>query len=131
MSRVRRGKGRASPGQSLVELALVLMILVLILAGLADLGRVLNAYIIITNAAREGARYGCGYPADVDGIRAHAIAEAAGSGVQLSEDDIQVEASGSGAPVTVTITYDVPLITGIIAAADSFQVWYRVTMVAF
>ncbi len=48
-----RGKG-----QSLVEFALVLPVMVLIVAGIFDLGRAFFASITITNAAREGARYG-------------------------------------------------------------------------
>ena len=47
---------RSERGQSLVELALVLPLLILLLAGVADLGRAFFSYIQITNAAREGAR---------------------------------------------------------------------------
>lgn len=45
-------------GQSLVEFALILPILIIVLVGVFDLGRALFALITITNAAREGARYG-------------------------------------------------------------------------
>jgi len=48
---------RSERGQSLVELALVLPLLILLLMGIADLGRAFYSYIEITNAAREGARY--------------------------------------------------------------------------
>jgi Flp pilus assembly protein TadG len=44
-------------GQELVEFALVLPVLFLFIYGVVDLGRVFHAYIAITNAAREGARY--------------------------------------------------------------------------
>ena len=50
----RAGDGQ---GQSLVELALVLPMLILILAGVLDLARVYDAHVSITNASREGARY--------------------------------------------------------------------------
>jgi Flp pilus assembly protein TadG len=47
-----------SRGQSLVELALTLPLLLVILFGTIDLGRLFFAYVTITNASREGARYG-------------------------------------------------------------------------
>lgn len=53
----RRGKGR-DRGQSLVEFALIFPVLVVILLGIFDLGRVVFAYNSLTNAAREGARLG-------------------------------------------------------------------------
>ena len=39
-----------------MEFAIVLPLLVLILAGMVDVGRAFNSYMVITNAAREGAR---------------------------------------------------------------------------
>lgn len=43
-------------GQSLVEFALVLPVLLLILMGVFDLGRAIYAFNAVSNAAREGAR---------------------------------------------------------------------------
>ncbi len=57
-------KAGEGDGQSLVELALLLPILILILAGALDLARVYDAYVSITNAAREGARYAAAHPTD-------------------------------------------------------------------
>lgn len=63
---MRNAKGHGRPrhrrwaedaGQSLVELALALPVLLIILLGLADFGRVFYYTTIITNAAREGAAY--------------------------------------------------------------------------
>ena len=45
-------------GQDLVEFALVLPLLLLIVIGVLDLGRVFFASIALANVAREGARYG-------------------------------------------------------------------------
>ncbi len=45
-------------GQSLVELAILLPILLLIFLGMADFARVGHAYLVLSNAAREGARFG-------------------------------------------------------------------------
>jgi len=54
--RCRRLAARAD-GQALVEFALVLPILVLILMGIIEFGRIFFAYLVITEMAREGARY--------------------------------------------------------------------------
>lgn len=53
--RARRRRGRDS-GAAAVEFALVLPLLLLILFGIIDFGRMLNAQITINEAAREGAR---------------------------------------------------------------------------
>jgi len=44
-------------GQGLVELALVIPVLVIIVVGALDLGRVFFSVITVTNVSREGARY--------------------------------------------------------------------------
>jgi Flp pilus assembly protein TadG len=49
---------KKSRGQSLVEFAVLLPVLVMILALAADFGRAFTAYIAISGAAREGAAYG-------------------------------------------------------------------------
>jgi len=43
-------------GQSLVEFALILPVLMLIILGIVEFGWLLNGQITLTNAAREGAR---------------------------------------------------------------------------
>ncbi len=53
---------RSARGQSLVEFALTLPILLLILVGVVDLGRVYYSYMTVINASREGARYGAAHP---------------------------------------------------------------------
>lgn len=53
--RGRRG-GRRENGQSLVEFALVIPIIVLLVAAFVEIGRAVFAYNTIANAARQGAR---------------------------------------------------------------------------
>jgi Flp pilus assembly protein TadG len=48
---------RHDGGATLVEFAIVAPVLLLLLIGCLDFSRALNAYVTITNAAREGARY--------------------------------------------------------------------------
>lgn len=53
MSRITASQNR---GQSLVEFALILPVLVLLLMGVFDFGRAIYAFNAVSNAAREGAR---------------------------------------------------------------------------
>lgn len=45
-------------GQSLVEFAILLPVLLLLLMGILEFGLILNSYLTINNSAREGARLG-------------------------------------------------------------------------
>jgi Flp pilus assembly protein TadG len=49
---------RGERGQSLLETALFFPMLLAFLVGLVQVGLVINTYLIVINAAREGARYG-------------------------------------------------------------------------
>ena len=49
-------RGRAGRGQSLVEFALVIPIIILLIVAFAEIGRAVFAYNAIANAARQGAR---------------------------------------------------------------------------
>lgn len=48
-------------GQAMVEFAFVLPLLLLLILAMIEFGRVLNAQMVITQAAREGARVGAVY----------------------------------------------------------------------
>ncbi len=52
-----KGKKRTK-GQGIVEFAIVLPILLLVVFGLIEFGRLLFFYTVVNNASREGARYG-------------------------------------------------------------------------
>jgi Flp pilus assembly protein TadG len=56
-------------GQSLLEFAITIPLLLLLLMGIFDLGRVTFYYAALTNSAREGARFGIINPDDSIGIR--------------------------------------------------------------
>ena len=53
---------RGEEGTSLVEFALVAPVLILVLVGILDIGRAVNAYITVSNAAREGSHYAILHP---------------------------------------------------------------------
>jgi Flp pilus assembly protein TadG len=61
MAAIARGRGArgrlgSERGAELIEFALVLPILLLVLAGILDMGFMFKDYEVLTNAAREGAR---------------------------------------------------------------------------
>lgn len=53
---------RRRRGQSVVEFALTIPLLLLLFAGAADLGRLFYNYVALENAVKEGALYGARYP---------------------------------------------------------------------
>lgn len=53
-----RSRRRGTRGQSLVEMAIALPILLALLIGIVEMSRAWNARQVLTNAAREGARLG-------------------------------------------------------------------------
>jgi Flp pilus assembly protein TadG len=55
---MRRTRGERQKGAALVEFAVVLPILVLLLIGMMEFGLLLYNQHVLTNASREGARYG-------------------------------------------------------------------------
>ncbi|HEV8523709.1 MAG TPA: TadE family protein [Terriglobales bacterium] len=50
-------RNRAHRGATLVEAALTLMLLLMLIMGVVEFGRIFNLYQVVTNAAREGGRY--------------------------------------------------------------------------
>ena len=55
-------------GQSLVEFAFGLVILMILISGIVDLGRAFFTYMALNDAAQEGAIYGSLNPEDTSGI---------------------------------------------------------------
>lgn len=60
---------RSKEGQSLVELALCMPLLLLLMLGTLDVGRLFFDYVELRNAVREGAGYGSHFPTDNSGMR--------------------------------------------------------------
>ncbi|MCZ7572262.1 MAG: pilus assembly protein [Ardenticatenaceae bacterium] len=129
LARMRRGER----GQSLIEMALVSGLLLLILAGVLDIGRAFNNYIIITNASREGARYASRFPFDAGGIQQAAIQEAASSGVTLTGGNVAIAGLNGtgGSPIRVTITYQFSTVMSGILGFDQLTLVSSTEMVIF
>ncbi len=100
-----------SKGQALVEMAFVLPLLIMLLLGTVEFGRIMTSYIVVTHASREGARAGA--VGASDDLISSTAREAAGT---LNEEDISVDIWPSsprerGEPVNVKVYYEVPLVT--------------------
>ncbi|HSW41858.1 MAG TPA: TadE/TadG family type IV pilus assembly protein [Patescibacteria group bacterium] len=120
-------------GQSLVEFALILPVLLLILLGAIDFGRLLFTSIAVHNAAREGTAYAVLNPTDMAGITLRAAQESnvqgqrgegamsvtvacRNSATQAAVPCSSVPVAGLGSQVTVTVrrpfTFFTPAIGG-------------------
>ena len=104
-------------GQSLLEFAMMLPVLLIILGGLLDLGRLYFAYVAVTDAAGEGATYAAIFPTDETGILQRAQS-ATGGLVVLDVDSVETisQTVASGAPITVSVRYNHSLATPLINA---------------
>ena len=102
-------------GAAAIEFALILPILVILVFGVIEFGRVFNAQISITNAAREGARY-MAIHNSAPGARTAAANAAPSLTPALSVGSVDVGPCVLGSPVTVTVRYTVDFITGYFGA---------------
>jgi hypothetical protein len=103
-------KKKRERGQSLVEFAVSVVILLLLLSGIVDLGRIFFQYISMRDAAQEGATYGIICPYDIDGIKGRTSA-------LLSDDtniDVIVRINGT--------EYDTDPTSGSVSGGDELQI---------
>ncbi|MFC4098839.1 TadE/TadG family type IV pilus assembly protein [Paenibacillus xanthanilyticus] len=103
---------RDERGQSLVEFALLLPLLMLLLCGIADLGRLLFAYSSLQMTVQETARLGGLGRSDGDMTayaKAHLrVGDPASMTVTITPSQ---STRASGENVTVTLRYSLPLMT--------------------
>lgn len=104
-------------GQSLVEVALAMPILILIMAGILDVGRAYFTYISLSDAAAEGAAYAANHPSATVEIKERA-ADASNGLVVLGPEMVSVDYASltAGWPITVSVEYEYDLITPFIQA---------------
>lgn len=122
-------------GQSLVEFGLMLPILVLLVLGSIDFGRVFFAYVSVTNGARNGADYAashCSPTCDEDGIRNAVVADTSDLlNTSSSNPAVSVTTDGWMGPdhrrVDVTVTYTFSTIFSWPGIPDSINVARTVT----
>jgi Flp pilus assembly protein TadG len=99
-------------------MAFAFPVLLLLLVAVVDFARIIDAGIVLTNAAREGARYASVDPAlSVSDIQQMVVNDVLGSGTNIIEMDdfaaanVSVVIDNVSEEVTVTIAYN-------------FQLWF-------
>ncbi len=128
---VRNHHRRRSRGQSLVEFAMILPIMLVFLAGAIDLGRVFYATITLNNSAREGAFQAAQTPDSFDKgqpcnratnlVTCRVQLESKDSGVTIAPSDISLTcspgscAAAAGNTVEVEVTGEFTLITPLLS----------------
>jgi len=123
---------RSRRGQAAAEFALLLPLLVILLAGGIDVSRGFYARIELTNAVREGARYGASHPSDESGIRQAVTDELANTSLQnLSASDISISTpngTDSEDPITVSVTTEFHPFMGAVLGISSIPLSASATM---
>jgi hypothetical protein len=123
----RKERTGNSKGQSLVEFAIMLPVLLLIFGAALDLGRLFYAHVAIENAAKEGALYGANSPAcdgpsdgclDPNNVRWHVETESVGIpdvGISISCSSGSVDDCEAHDFYQVTVTSTFTMVTPILA----------------
>ena len=125
MKSQRKTTQKTERGQSLTEFALALVILLTLVAGVVDLGRMFFAYIIIRDAAQEGAVYGSiadksdltAFQSEVENRVKEAFTDPDNPGdtpIDISKLSVQANVIGAtcatpGSGVRVKVDYAVPV----------------------
>ncbi len=111
----------AQRGQSLVELAVSLTVILLLLAGAVDFGMAFFSYTALRDAAQEGALYGSINPTNYDGITQR-VRQASSTPVNLADESkvfvsisiigeaCQGTTNGSTNAIQVMVAYNYPII---------------------
>lgn len=106
-------KFKEKKGQTLVEMAIVLPILVALIFGMTDFARVLNGYLTTTEASREGARV-----AALSGNDDAVVLAVNNAAPNLDPTRLTVTTLPAtrirGDAVTVTVTYNIDIITPLV-----------------
>jgi len=132
---------RSEHGAELIEMAIVTPLLLLLVFGIVDFGFLFQRYVVLTNAAVEGARVATlpGYTAADAQARVQAYATNGGVVGPVTAVAVPVPLPGAGGgtwpgmQVTVTHVYNLQYITPIIAlvggsSAGSITLTARSTM---
>ncbi|MCL7746731.1 TadE/TadG family type IV pilus assembly protein [Halalkalibacter alkaliphilus] len=97
---------RSEKGQAVVELALTMTVLVFLIFGIIDFGRIFHAYLTLEHASREGARV-----ASVGGTNAEVVQRIREASPSLRSENITIAPISAsrtrGSYVTIDLSYPV------------------------
>ena len=105
-------KAAGDEGQSAVELALVLPLLVLLLLGMVQVGLVVRDQVLLTHAAREAAREAAVDPSP-DAPRRAALS---GAGLDPARLEVRVTREGGAERVITRLAYRSPTMVPMVGA---------------
>ena len=108
---MREIRAKRERGQALVEFAMVLPVLILLVVGMMQFGLLFHEFLLVTHAAREGARV-----ATLGGSDAEIVAAVTAAAASPSDTEIMPASRVRGAQVTITVTKHVTLITPLVSA---------------
>lgn len=103
-------------GQSMVEFAMILPVILLILMGIVEFGRFYNAWLMVSHASREGARMAS---LGATTLQVEERVDTVMAAYDTARIVVEVSPSGThsrGDMVTVTVTYDMDPLTPFIGA---------------
>ena len=108
ISKIKKNKG-----QTLVEMAIILPVLVALIFGMTDFSRVLNGYLVATEASREGARVAA---LSGDNAAVETAVRNAAPSIDVTKLTVTTvpETRTRGDSVTVTVTYNIEIITPLV-----------------
>jgi Flp pilus assembly protein TadG len=125
---------RSDKGQAVVEMALILPILLMLLFGIVEFGRIFNTYMIVTDLSREGARLGAVGDNDAT-IHTSVDSFATGSGLNSANITVTITPTAAGTrargtSVQVQVSYPVDIIAPVIGTVigDPYIVTSQTTM---
>ncbi len=121
LRRLTRGGQR---GQSLVELSISLTMLLMLMAGVLDIGRAYYTYLSLRDAAAEGAAYGSIHPTDTSGIIDRVVGESPGGVVNWSASTVTTSIlvkNCRGGGIKVQVDYSYALLTPFIGSIAGGQ----------
>lgn len=143
-ARIQRRIRRSERGANLIEFALSAIVLLMLIAGAVDLGGAFQNYIIITNAAREGARTASKLPCSAANRAAYksavvsaATSEAALSNITLAAADVTYSPNlasscpTAGNPVVVSVRHTYSTLFAALIGVASLDLVAKAQMIFF
>lgn len=102
---------REEKGQAVVEFSLVISLLLLVLLGIYTFGNLMHASLVVTYAAREGARVAAlgGTDAEVSSAVLAAVPPTLNQAVVTTTVAPAPGARPRGTPITVTVSYPIDI----------------------
>ena len=113
---------RNEKGQGIIEMVLILPVILLIMAGIFDFGRVIHAYVVVVNAAREAAFAGATAQMSDSELQTFMDDELARGGVSSGTATSVIAYALKGIPpkqtLVIDLSYEVPLVVLILPFSD-------------